>query len=284
MTVDTKPTLDPATISKTVRTSSYRVHYYEVGSGHPIILLHGSGPGATGWSNFWPNIEHLAVTNRVIAVDMPGWGKSDTETPEHGYSHRESLLAFMDALGIERAALVGNSMGGMTSTLTAALHPDRVSHLIAMGGPAPGANYFGAGDGLSEGLKILVQAYREPTPANMKALVQIMCFDKSMATDELARMRSDAALAKPSHLASYLKPRPWEAGFSTLEPELRAMRVPAMFIHGRDDRVVSFENSLRLVTMVPDSRLVLLNHCGHWAQIEHAAEFNRLVAGFVSHH
>lgn len=281
MTVDTAPTLNQNDLSRFVQTQTYRIHYYEAGEGHPIILLHGSGPGATGWSNFWQNIEYLSATNRVIAVDMPGWGKSDTENDEFGYAHTESLIRFMDELKIDKAALVGNSMGGMTSLITAVKHPDRVSHLITMGAPAPGVNYFGPADGPSEGLKILYHAYREPTAENMKRLVQIMCFDEEMATDELAQLRSDAALANPAHLASFLN-RSFDPSFATIFPQLSNLEVPSLFIHGRDDRVVGFENSLRLVSLVPDSRMLVLNRCGHWAQIEYADEFNRTVAGFVA--
>ncbi|MEV4187056.1 alpha/beta hydrolase [Streptosporangium canum] len=68
-----------------------------------------------------------------------------------------------------------------------------------------------------------------------------------------------------------------------VKPELLpAIQVPTLLIHGRDDRVVSFETSLYLLANIPDSRLVLLNRCGHWAMIEHADEFNRLVADFIA--
>ncbi|MEU4089288.1 alpha/beta fold hydrolase [Streptomyces aureus] len=101
-------------------------------------------------------------------------------------------------------------------------------------------------------------------------------------------LRSAAASAHPEHLRSFLEGMtipPSEspmAAFFGLAPRLPRITAPTMAIHGRDDRVVHFENSLRLTTMVPDSRLVLLNRCGHWAQIEHAAEFNRLVGAFVA--
>ena len=159
-----------------------------------------------------------------------------------------------------------------------------MSHLVTMGAPTPAPLLFSAGDGPSEGMAVLLQAYREPTPANMKRLVQVMCFDPSMATDELAQARSAAALARPEHLEG------WNAMFTgppKLPPyfrmgeQIREITAPTLAIHGRDDRVVHYENSLYLVSQVADSRLVLLNRCGHWAQIEHAAEFNRLVTSFV---
>lgn len=263
---------------------NFRVHYVEAGSGHPVVLLHGSGAGATGATNFSPNIEALAEQFHVIAPDMPGWGDSDTQTEETGRDHVAVLISLLDELGIDKAALVGNSMGGMTSVTTAIQHPERVSHLITMGAPAPVQPLFSAGNGPSEGMKVLLQAYREPTMANMKRLVQVMCFDPTMATDELAQARADAANARPEHLDS------WNSQFTgppklppyfMLGGQLGKITAPTMAIHGRDDRVVHFENSLHLATQIPNSRMVLLNRCGHWAQIEHAAEFNRLVAGFV---
>lgn len=265
---------------------NFRVHYLEAGAGHPVVLLHGSGPGATGETNFAPNIGPLSESFRVIAVDMPGWGESDTQTEETGRDHVAALTALLDALDIDRAALVGNSMGGMTSLMTAMRHPERVSHLITMGAPSPLPTLFQPGDGLSEGLNVLMHAYREPTPANMKRLVEVMCFDPTMATDELAAARSAAALGRPEHLDS------WNSQFTTgsspmplffaMGSKLREITAPTLAIHGRDDRVVHFENSLSLVSQIPDSRMVLLNRCGHWVQIEHADEFNRLVTSFVS--
>jgi 2-hydroxy-6-oxonona-2,4-dienedioate hydrolase len=157
--------------SRFVQTKKFRIHFYEAGSGQPIILLHGSGPGATGWSNFRPNIGPLAEGFHVYAVDMPGWGESDTQTSETGRDHEAALIAFMDELSISRAALVGNSMGGMTSISAAVNHPERVSHLITMGAPAPGIDIFSAGGGFSEGMKILFAAYRDPSPENIKKLV-----------------------------------------------------------------------------------------------------------------
>ncbi|MCA3832991.1 MAG: alpha/beta fold hydrolase, partial [Burkholderia sp.] len=154
--------LTQAQTSRTVRTRDWQLHYHEAGSGHPVILLHGSGPGATGWSNFSGNIEALAQQFHVYAVDMPGWGQSDPATVEQ-LDHVDAAIQFMDALGIERAAFVGNSMGGQTSLRLATEHPDRITHLVTMGPPVGRMpTLFGAGDGPSEGLKVLIHAYRDP--------------------------------------------------------------------------------------------------------------------------
>jgi 2-hydroxy-6-oxonona-2,4-dienedioate hydrolase len=280
------PELTDAGTSRYVQTASWKIHYNEAGHGQPVILLHGSGAGATGWSNFQPNIAPLAERFRVIAMDAPGWGRSDQGRPET-YDHPNAVLELMDALEIERAALVGNSMGGMTAITFAARYPDRITHLVTMG---PGAfiqvpTLFGPGDGPSEGLKVLFEGYRNPTQDTMKRLVEIMTFDAANATDELAAQRAENAQARPDHLANFL------TGMSTGGPvrtsatveQVQSIRTPTLLVHGRDDRVVPFEHSLRLVSSIPDSRLVLLNRCGHWAQLEHADEFNRLVTDFVLH-
>lgn len=262
----------------------YRIHYYEAGEGDPIVLLHGSGPGATGWSNFHLNLPELARTHRVIAVDMPGWGRSDTQTEQDGRDHPANLVALLDHLGIEKATLVGNSMGGMTSIMTAIRYPERVSHLITMGSPAPGLDVFSAGDGPTEGLKVLFAGYADPSPANIKKLVQIMCFDEAWATDELAQLRSEATLARPDHLESWKGQPAALLVFQDFARRLAEIVAPTLVVHGRDDRVVSYEASLRLVRAIPDSRLLLLNRCGHWAMIEHAEEFNRAVRSFATNH
>jgi 2-hydroxy-6-oxonona-2,4-dienedioate hydrolase len=285
MTSPTTAVVTEESTSRFAKTDRYRIHYHDVGTGHPIVLLHGSGPGATGWSNFWPNISYLSAHHRVIAVDMPGWGKSDTPNSTVGWDPVLDLVGLLDSLGIEKATLVGNSMGGMTSIGTAVRFPERVSHLITMGAPTPGVNIVPA-TGVSEGMKVLLHATSEPSPENLKRLVQIMCYDQSMATDELAELLYRAAIANRDHLkhfyAMFTNPEvPPFGEFFALGNRLAEITAPTLAIHGRDDRVLHYEHSLRLVATVADSRLMLLSRCGHWAQIEHADEFNRTVAGFV---
>lgn len=268
--------------------SGAHLRYYEAGTegDTPVVLLHGSGPGATGWSNFSGNLSAIAAAGfRVLAPDMPGWGDSSpVKTTE--MDHDADLVAFLDTVGLDRVAVVGNSMGAHTAIRFATLHPDRITHLVTMGASlGRGTTLFGPADGPSEGLKVLVKAYRDASPENMKALVEIMTFDKArFATPELTKARSDAALAQPEHLQNYVEglahgaPIPLKVDRSLI-PDIS---VPTLLIHGRDDRVLHYEISLWLCANIPDSRLVLLNRCGHWAMIEHAEEFNRLVVDFLS--
>jgi 2-hydroxy-6-oxonona-2,4-dienedioate hydrolase len=191
----------------------------------------------------------------------------------------------MDALGIEKAALVGNSMGGITAIRLTVVHPDRVSHLITMGsGSTRAPKLFSPGDGPTEGIKVLQLCYREPTFENMKLLCEIMMFDPGDRVDALAQERLESATAHPEHLANFLDALVKGGGpirqWYTAE-DLMAITTPTLLFHGRDDRVVPYEHSLLLLAHIPDSRLHLFNRCGHWAMIEHPAEFNRDVIDFI---
>ncbi len=273
--------------TKLVETKDYRVQVNEAGDGHPIFMIHGGGPGATGWSNFSPNVGTLSRKYRCIAVTMPGWGESSPQTVQTGRDGTEALKQLADAMGIERAAYVGNSMGGAASVLFAATYPARVSHLITMGLGNPAGVSMLQPAGPSEGIRILVEAYRDPSPHNMKRLVQIMCYDPSLASDELAQQRSELARKFPEHNKNWLellRAGPPMALPAEILAKLSTSKVPTLLIHGRDDRTVHFEASLRMVAMIPNSRMVLINRCGHWAQLEHPAEFNRLVDAFVANH
>ncbi len=282
----TAPQLTFENTRRMVETRDYRIQINEAGEGHPIIMLHGGGPGATGWSNYAPNIASLSRKFRCIAVTLPGWGESSPQSRATGRNAVESLKQLVDALNIDRAAFVGNSMGGGVSVAFTAEYESRVSHLITLGvGGVPGVNILQPGLP-SEGLRILVQAYEDPSPQNMKRFVQILCYDPSIASDELAEERSELARRYPEHNRNWLELWRQPLGASlvpaALVPKLMASTVPLLAIHGRDDRASSFEASLRIVAMLPNSRLVLINRCGHWVQLEHAAEFNRLVDDFVT--
>lgn len=272
--------LTDAGTGRTVETPSGTIYYNEAGEGHPLLMLHGSGPGATGWSNFGKNMTVLANQFRCIAPDMPGWGRSSAVAWDQR-DHAKAAADLLDALGIERAAVVGNSMGGATSLAFAARYPDRVSHLMTMGSGAPGVRLFLPGDGPSEGLKLLQAAYRDPSPEGMRRMVDIFTYDPAFATDALVAQRSEVARSRQDHLDNFIAGMGVRRGQATAE-EVMSITAPTLIMHGRDDRVVHYEFSLALVSMIQNSRAVIVNRCGHWLMLEHADEFNRLVADFVA--
>ncbi len=280
----TNMTLTYDNTSRRVRTPSAEIHLNEAGQGNAekLILLHGSGPGATGWSNFSRNIGVLAEKYHVIAPDMPGWGASDTVTWQDR-NHARNVAELMDVLDIESATLIGNSMGGGTTIQFGYEYPDRVRRLITMG-TSSGQPTITGPSGLTEGLRVLQQGYRTPTVETMRHLVEVMTYDSSFATADLIRARAETVAARPDHNQNFIDgigKRPivqldWERA--------KTIAAPTLLLHGRDDRVVHYENSLRLTTFIADSRVILINRCGHWLQIEHAEEFNNLVDNFITHH
>ena len=123
----------------------------------------------------------------------------------------------------------------------------------------------------------LVGAYRDASLPQMQKFVDVFCFDEKFRSPELAKERSDRALAHPEHLANFVagigKPRRGTAS----EDEIASIQARTRIVHGRDDRVVVFENGVKLLGLIPDSTLVAFNQCGHWAQVEKAEQFNRLL-------
>jgi 2-hydroxy-6-oxonona-2,4-dienedioate hydrolase len=267
-----------ASTSKRIKTKNWDIHYHEAGEGHPLVLVHGGGPGASSWSNYNPNIATLAKKYRVLAVDLPGWGKSQAVHYEQR-DNSGALAEFLEALGIERAAFVGNSMGGSSCIRLAYERPELVSHLITMGSSAGVPGIFDPA-GLSEGVKALEAAYFNPSIETMRKFVEGMAFDTRHVTDELLAERVKATLARPDHIEG------WKSGHGKpmvrLDPQrVATIAAPTLLMHGRDDRTVHFNSALVLARAIANSRVYIVNRCGHWVQLEHTDEFNRVIDSFI---
>ena len=120
------------------QAGAVRIHYGEAGAGPPVICLHGTGPGADAWANFRLNAGALADRHRTLLVDLPRFGRSEkvvVKGPRLDYLSG-AIRAFMDALGIERAHFVGNSMGAQVALKIAIDTPERVGRMVLVA-PAP---------------------------------------------------------------------------------------------------------------------------------------------------
>lgn len=271
--------LTQANTSKRVKTKNWDIHYNEAGEGFPLVLVHGGGPGASGWSNYNPNIPYLSQYFRVIAIDLPGWGQSQPVA----YEDRDNsgvLAEFLETLGIAKAAVVGNSMGGASVIRLAYERPDLVSHLITMGSPSGVPGLFEAG-GLTEGVKVLERAYFEPSMETVRALTEIMTFDHSNITDELVAERLKNTLAQKAHVDNWIGGHGKGPMVRLNQEMIPTITAPTLLMHGRDDRVTTFAHAIRLAGMIRNSRAVIVNRCGHWLQLEHAKEFNSTVRRFL---
>ena len=244
-----------------------------------MLLLHGSGPGVSGWANWRPTIPALIRQYRVIVPDLLGFGYTE---PARGQKYsmalwHDHLLAFMDALGIAKASVLGNSFGGALALRLAAESGARVDKLV-LNGPA-GLNFP-----ITDALKA-AWGY-EPSIANMRALMELFAYDSNLISDGLAALRYAASVrghVPESYRAMFMPPRQeMLEELSTDTDRLRKLQHRALIIHGREDRFVPLASSLELNGMIKNSDLYVFGCCGHWVQTEQAERFNRVVMEFLA--
>jgi len=270
-------------IGQSIRTGGFVTNFHDVGSGAPVLLIHGSGPGVSAWANWRLLLPVLAKTRRVIAPDMRGFGF--TERPANPADHSAYTMAawvqqavdLLDALEIEQTDLVGNSFGGALALALAIAHPKRVRRLVLMGS-------VGVPFEITEGLDA-VWGYT-PSINNMRALLDIFAFSRALVTDELAQLRYQASIQpgfQEAFAAMFPAPRQvWVDAMASPEAAIRALPQPTLVVHGREDRVIPLANSLTLARWIPQAQLHVFGQCGHWTQIEHAARFSQLVENFLT--
>lgn len=267
---------------KILQTPSGPVKINDCGpaNGRPVLFMHGVGPGATSWSNFAPDVQILGKKYRCLLVDAPGFSLSYQVRESKEARNTINARAFkevLDVLGIQKATVIGNSMGGGAGFTFAIDYPDRIDKLVTMGS--------GAGGGVfshqpSEGIKILQETYRNPTPENFRRLVQVMVYDSSFVTDALVQQRSQGALAVKHHLDNYNNQK---LGQRNIESELGKIKAKTLLTHGRNDRTVGLEGTLNALNRIPGAQCHIYNECAHWVQLEKVDEWTRLVMDFLDH-
>jgi 2-hydroxymuconate-semialdehyde hydrolase len=266
-------------IGRRIVAAGIETNYHDVGSGAPVLLIHGSGPGVTAWANWRLVLPELSKICRAIAPDMVGFGYTDRpagiQYSTDGWV--DHAIGLLDALGIEQTDLIGNSFGGAIALALAIRHPQRVRRLVLMGS-------VGVPFEITPELDA-VWGY-EPSLAAMRGLLDIFAHDRSLVNDELAELRYQASIRpgfQESFSAMFPAPRQrWVDAMASAEADIRAIKHKTLVVHGRDDRVIPLSNSLTLNRWIDDSQLHVFGRCGHWVQIEHNREFNQLVSNFLA--
>lgn len=281
------PELTAEATRRTVEVDGLPLAYHDVGEGPPVVLLHGSGPGVTGWANFGANLPALSEHLRCLVVDQPGFGASGRpERYERSYLRisADAVGGLLDALGLEQVALIGNSMGGDVAVRYALDNPSRVSRLLLNGPGGTGATILGPSP--SEGILRLMEFNADPTRERMAAWVRTMLFDSRRATDELIDARF-AAAQEPGAVknlqdvyATFYDPSMAEA--VPLWAEVHRIRQPVLMAWGRDDRVAPVEGALFPARRMARCDLRIYSRCGHWVQVERKADFERAAVGFLA--
>jgi 2-hydroxy-6-oxonona-2,4-dienedioate hydrolase len=264
------------------------LRYHEAGEGPPLLLLHGSGPGVTGWRNYRGNLAVFAEQFRTLVLEFPGFGVSDPTDQHPMVAAPAAVLRFLDGLGLQQVDVIGNSMGGIVATQVAAAHPDRIRRLVTIGGI--GRNIFSPGPG--EGIKLLVEFTEEPTRERLIQWLHSMVYDPSVVTEELIEERW-AQATDPETLASArrmygraaMEARNAAAARSDAPPYwamLHKIQARTLITWGRDDRVSPMDMALLPMRTIPDVELHVFPNCGHWAMIEAKEAWEATVLAFLT--
>jgi 2-hydroxy-6-oxo-octa-2,4-dienoate hydrolase len=255
----------------TVRALDLDTNYHEVGTGSPVLLLHGSGPGVSAWTNWKKVLSVLAQDFRVVAPDLAGFGYTE-RNPDLAYDIKlwvKHLIAILDALGIDKASLVGNSFGGSLALAAAARFPDRFERLVLMGTPC---DKFAMTPGLRAGWSYT------PSRDAMREAMQHFPYDPAIISDELVEDRYQTSLIPGAQEGlRKLLAKPADEGETILsgmpESVVANIQHPTLVLHGREDRVIPVEMGLRLGRAMPNAEFHMFGKCGHWVQSERSEQF-----------
>jgi 4,5:9,10-diseco-3-hydroxy-5,9,17-trioxoandrosta-1(10),2-diene-4-oate hydrolase len=265
-----------------LRTTTHRVAggydivINELGEGPVVVFIHGSGPGASGSSNFRQNARAFADAGyRVLLPDLIGYGAS-SKPEDVDYTlalFTDTLKEALVAHGITRAALVGNSLGGGIAIQMALDDPDFVDGLILM---APGCIeelpvYFAM-----PGIAQMRSSFGSPdfSPEDQRALICNLVFDPVHATDELVAERYAVAKTQPKDVITRMRTH-------NLQPRLGELKMPILVFWGSEERFMPLTGIDYFLKQCDDVRVMTFNKVGHWVQVERAAEFNRHAIAFL---
>ena len=261
-----------APVAKETLVFGQKIHYLEAGAGPTVILLHGLGGSAQAW-NF--NIAPLAEKFHVVVPDQIGFGKSDKPLVNYRIrTYVDFLDQFCKQLKIERATLVGSSMGGWIAVTFASAFPDRVDKLVL----ADAAGYMPPKDLDARTFYGLNPTTRE----GMKVLMAKVFYNKMLQTDAAidqaiaARMAAGDGFTIKSITESIIRGEDFIDGF------IKSIKTPTLIIWGREDGLTPLADGERFHKDIAGSKLIVFDQCGHAPNLEKAAEFNAALLKFLT--
>ncbi len=274
-------------IGQHVQVAGRNIWVSQLGEGPALVLLHGGGPGATGASNFVRNIPELAQHFRLIVPDLPGYGRStkgiDRVDPFGDLA--SAILGLLDALDIEKAHALGNSLGGACALRLALERPERIDRLVLLGPGGIDTTQYPP----TEGLIRLVSYYAGEGPTREKIatfLREYLVFDGSAISDAVIDERLAASI-DPETVANppLVPPKDLSTALRldlTKDPRLTSLATPTLVFWGMEDRVNRPSGARSLQEHMPNCDIYLFSRTGHWVQWERAVEFNAATIAFLS--
>jgi 2-hydroxy-6-oxonona-2,4-dienedioate hydrolase len=258
-------------VDKEITIFGQKIYYAEAGSGPTVILLHGLGGNAQNWL---PNFAALSAKFHVIALDQIGFGRSDKPLINYRVgTYVDFLDEFLKQLKIERASLVGESMGGWTAAAFTIAHPEKVDRLIL----ADAAGYAPPPNSDTR----LLYGLNPSTRDGMKLLAGKVFYSKAFTTDAVIdqvlaqRMSAGDGYTIKSIIESIIR------GEDFLDNRVQAIKRPTLIIWGREDGLVLLSDGQRFKKEISNSTLIVFEQCGHVPNVERAAEFDAAVIKFL---
>ena len=266
---------------ETVQVGNLELHYHDHaaaggGNGRVVVFVHGSGPGASGYSNFKLNVPTFVEAGyRVVVPDLPGFGYSSKPT-DIDYTTDffvAQLVGLLDALSIDRCTLVGNSLGGAISIRIALDHPARVEKLVLM---APGGveelETYLAMPAMARMIENFVAGALDRD--GLRRVLETLVFDPVHVTDELVDERYAILQQQPPEVLSRMS-------IPNMEAELSDIRCPVLAFWGIDDELLPASGARKIMRACRPCRLVEVAQCGHWVMVEHARMFDATCLDFL---
>ena len=249
-----------------------KIHYLEAGSGPAVILLHGLGGSSANWAS---NIGPLSQKYRVIVPDQIGFGRSDKPMINYRVA---TLVDFLNGLykelKIERASLVGNSLGGFTAAAFALAYPQKVDRIVLV--DAAGFAFPKDAD------PRLLNALNPSTREGVRQILSLIFYNKAMFTSDAAvdtfyaqKIATGDGYTVQRFIESIVR------GEDILDGKLEAIKHPTLIIWGREDALTPLAMGERFKKELPNSELFIIEKCGHVPQMEKAAEFNAALMKFL---
>jgi len=261
------PSLPP---EKIVEVLGQKIHYYEAGQGPNVIFLHGLGGDAGMWV---ANIGPVSEKYHVYVLDQIGFGRSDKPLIDYKIeTFVEFLQGFMQALGVPKATLVGNSLGGWIATDFAAQHSEMVEKLVLVDA---------AGMRFDRNPELLPVDLNPSSLAGTRKILESVVYNKQSLTDALVRRAFERHLKNGD---GYTIQRVMAGVFATDQFEdekAGSVRAATLVLWGRDDALIPLASAERFQKAIPGAKLVVFDQCGHIPQIEKPQEFNKALLKFL---
>lgn len=261
-----------------VQAGPIRMHYLEFGdpNGHPVVFLHGSGPGNSAWANFHLNkTAFMEAGFRVIMPDLIGFGYSDKPLNLGDYTLQlfcDTLMAGLKELGVESCSFVGNSLGGGIAIQIALDYSDFVEKLILMGpGCLEEQSEYWSMPGIS---KMMAANQSGMSKATQAEVMRLFTYDPEHVTEALVDLRWAVAQNQPKEVLTTMKT-------PELGSRMGELTCPILTFWGADDEFMPPQGKKKCLKANGLSRLIEVNACGHWVMIEHARMFNAASIDFL---